>query len=110
MGYSITKGDNGNLWEINKFNGELTPRLPKAIDFENEFTNYFELTIKAEDISSKSATTILHIRIDDLNERPKWANKFKGSVKEVQPTGWQFGATAKAYDPDFEYVKSSLDY
>jgi hypothetical protein len=106
--YAITKGDNGNLWNIDETTGAVYARLPLVIDFENEYTNYFELKIEAADSIGQKSSTILHIRIDDINESPRWANSFRGSVKEVQPTGWQFGDTVKAYDPDFEYIKTQI--
>ena len=110
LSYSIVKGDNGNIWDIEESTGLLRPRLPLIIDFENEYTNNFELTIQAKDEIGLKTSTIFHVRIDDLNEAPRWANTFKGAVKEVQPTGWEFGATVKAYDPDFEYIKTTVNW
>ena len=101
--YSITSGNQGNKFEINNRTGEVRSR--QELDFEDKQT--YTLGIKVQDggSPSRSATTILTVTVQDVNEPPYFLkpcasnNTCKFTIRENNNRNAVLGSI-QAKDPD----------
>ncbi|KRZ90162.1 Protocadherin-like wing polarity protein stan [Trichinella sp. T8] len=97
--YSIVSGNAEGRFSIDYNTGEV--RLVDRVDYRQ--TDHYELVIRAQDsaIFSLSNTTLLEIRIRDVNDHAPqfYAPVFQESVREDVPVGYRLLRLA-AYDLD----------
>lgn len=71
--FTLLSGNTGNAFALNPGTGELTVQTAGVLNFENN--PVFTLAIEAKTSSDYSASAVITIRLNDINEKPNLANK-----------------------------------
>ena len=100
--YTVTAGDTGRVFSLDKYTGVFSVRLPFFVDFE--MTKEYEVTVRATDPEGLFSEVKVSLRIDDVNENPEFARDFYTRVKETANQGTIFGETIIGYDPDDQKI------
>merc|ERR1712139_374138 len=98
--YSITGGDEGGIFSMDRVSGKITTLITYGIDFETARTSFFDLKITATDKDGLSTTGDFRIAVGDVNEAPGFVDTYTASIRETVGKGWTFGKPARAYEED----------
>ena len=97
--YTITGGNTGQAFGINGETGQIVVSDGSPLNYENESTRTFTLTVQVKDKAGFTDTGIVYIDLIDVNEDPKIDSGQVFSIPEDSKNNDPVG-TVEASDPD----------